>query len=155
MAGRKFETEKGTFEVVSAAVRGQKGMALMDLELKGRIDGRLTLKGRPVFDPVSGTLRLEDLDFVLDSGMFTRFGVWLYKSSLRKLLAEKASWFMDKSLTDLKGTIQKGLTRTLAPGLSLEGTLSGLTLEQPRILEDRFQLDAVLDGKVGLTFRGN
>ncbi|MDP2877849.1 MAG: DUF4403 family protein, partial [Holophaga sp.] len=85
--GKRFDTEKGSFEVLDAVVRGQDGKAILELQLQGKITGRLTLQGRPAFDPTSGTLQLMDLDYTLESrSWITQFGEWLFRSTLKKTL---------------------------------------------------------------------
>jgi hypothetical protein len=149
IAGRHFDTEKGSFEVLDAAVQGRDGKALLELTLKGRITGKLNLAGRMVYNEALGTLQLQDLDYTLESkSWMTQFGEWLFRSTLRKTLQEKANWFMDKSLQEIRALAQQGLNRPLAPGLTLSGTLNGLKLGQPRVLADRFRLDAFLEGQV-------
>jgi len=149
IAGKRFDTEKGSFEVLDAAVLGKDGKALLELTLKGRITGRLNLAGRLVYNEAQGTLQLQDLDYTLESkSWITQFGEWLFRSTLRKTLQGKANWFMDKSLQDVRALAQQGLNRPLAPGLSLAGTLNELKLGQPRVLADRFRLDAFLEGQV-------
>ncbi len=149
IGGKRFDTEKGSFEVVDVAVLGKEGKAILELTLKGRLTGKLNLAGRLVYNEPLGVLELRDLDYTLESrSWITQFGEWLFRSSLRKTLQEKANWFMDQSLKDIRALAQQGLNRPLAPGLTLAGTLSDLKLGQPRVLADRFRLDAFLEGQV-------
>jgi len=153
MTGQHFHTDRGDFEVVSIAVRGG-GLALLEIGLKGRIDGKLTLAGQPSFDPETGTLSLVGLDYTLESrSWITRLGEWVYRSTLRQTLAEKCNWFMDKSFKDLKRQAQDGLNRNLGAGLALSGTLDGLSLERIQVLDDRFSLVAQLDGKLQIAWK--
>ena len=156
MIGKVFETEKGTLQVLDASVRGENGKAVLEVELKGKVNGKLILTGRPVYQEATGTIQLQELDYTLESrSWITHFGEWLLRSGLRKNLAEKANWFMDKSLQDLKGQLQQGLNRPLAQGLSLSGTLSDLKFGQPQVLEDRFRLETYLEGQAQVDFSGN
>lgn len=149
VVGKVFDTDKGRFEIRSARVWGQAGQAYLEVEMKGRVDGRLTLAGRPLFDEATGQLVLRDLDYTLESqGWFTRLGVRLFRGSLRKTLAEKANFFLNQSLAEVRNQVQLGLNRDLASGMRLSGSLDGFRLSQPRILEDRFQVEALLDGQV-------
>lgn len=151
VAGKTFDTERGRFEILDAAVEGRDGKALLEVRVRGRVEGRLALAGRPVYDPVKGTVRLEDLDYTLESrSWITRFGEWLFRSGLRRTLQEKANWFLEKSLSDLRAQIQQGLNREVVPGIRLAGDLAGLKLGPPRILEDRFRIEADLEGRAGL-----
>ena len=155
IAGKTFDTEKGSFLVVDASVRGQDGKALLSVDLKGKVNGRLTLSGRPVFNTQTSTLQLEDLDYTLESkSWITQFGEWLFRSTLKKTLLEKANWFMDKSLKDLKAQVQDSFNRPLAQGLNMRGTVADLKPGQPQVLADGFKLEAVLEGQVLIEFSG-
>ena len=84
----------------------------------------------------------------------TSFGEWLLRSTLRKTLLEKANWFMDKSLKDLKTQVQDSFNRPLAPGLNMRGLVADLKPGQPQVLPDGFKLDATLEGQVQIEFTG-
>jgi hypothetical protein len=149
MAGKRFDTEKGSFEVLDATVSGKDGKAILELTLKGRVTGKLSLAGHLIYNEAQGTLQMQDLEYTLESkSWITQFGEWLYRSTLKKTLQEKANWFMDKSLKDVRALAQQGLNQPVAPGLALAGNLSELKLGQPRVLADRFRLDAFLEGQV-------
>lgn len=149
LAAKPIETEKGKFEVTRAVVRGKDGWAYLDLDIKGKVTGRLTLKGRPVFNEALGTLRLEDLDYTLETrSWISSFGEWLYRGSLKKTLTEKCSFFLDKSLKDLKDRTQQGLNRALTPQVSLSGVVDTFQFGRVEVLEDRFKVVARLEGVV-------
>lgn len=154
LGAQPLETDKGRFEVTRAAVRGKDGWAYLDLDIKGKITGRLTLKGRPVFNEVLGTLRLEDLDYTLETkSWITSFGEWIYRGTLRKTLTEKCSFFLDKSLKDLKERTQQGLNRPLTPQVALTGVVDAFRVGRVEVLEDRFKVAARLEGvvQIGVT----
>ena len=154
LAGQRFQTDKGVFEVQSVAVRGEKGNAVLEIGLKGRVNGKLTLTGKPVFDPQTGTLRLDGLDYTLESkSWITSLGEWFYRSTLRKTLAEKCNFFMDHKFQDLRAQAQQGLNRSLTPELALSGTIDGFTLDQIQVLDDRFSLVALLNGQLQLAVK--
>lgn len=109
MVGKVFETDKGRFEILDASVRGQGAQAILEVELKGKVNGRLALAGTPTFNLQKGTLELLDLDYTLESrSWITKFGEWLFRSTLRKALAEKSNWFLQKNFQDLKAQVQGG-----------------------------------------------
>ncbi len=149
LSAQPFETDKGRFEVTRAAVRGKDGWAYLDLDIKGKVTGRLTLKGRPVFNEVLGTLRLEDLDYTLETrNWITSLGEWFYRGTLRKTLTDKCSFFLDKSLKDLKEKTQQGLNRALTPQVALTGVVDAFRVGRVDVLEDRFKVVARLEGAV-------
>lgn len=155
MAGRRFDTDQGAFEVTAVAVRGAEGRAVIDVDLKGRANGRVSLAGRPVYDPALGTLRVEDLDYTFESrSWIERTAEWLFRSSLRKLLQERANLFLEQSFRGLKDQLTLALNRPLAGGVQLKGAVTDLHLGQVRVLEDRFRMDAFLDGQFSLEVGG-
>jgi len=152
MVGKVFETGNGRFEILDASVRGQGRQAILEVELKGKVNGRLALAGTPHFNAQKGTLELLDLDYTLESrSWITKFGEWLFRSSLRKTLAEKSNWFLQKNFQDLKAQVQGGMNREIAPGVALNGQLDQLTLEQPQLLSDRFRVQAFMEGRIQVT----
>lgn len=155
MAGRRFDTDQGSFEVTAVAVRGSEGRAVIDVDLKGRASGRVSLAGRPVYDPALGTVRVEDLDYTFESqSWIQRTAEWLFRSSLRRLLQERANLFLDQSFRGLKDQITLALNRPLATGIQLKGAVNELHLGQVRVMEDRFRVDAFLDGQFTLEVSG-
>lgn len=155
LVGRRFDTEQGPFEILDTAVQGRDGRAVLKVRIKGRIEGELTLSGRPVYDPVQGHLRLEELDYTLESrSWITRAGEWLFRSSLRRTLQEKADWFLERSFAEVREQLNQGLNRELRSGIRIQGALGQFQLGQPRLLEDRFRVEAVLSGAAALEVRG-
>jgi len=149
MTGQRFTTDKGSFEVTSIAVRGAAGAVLLEIGLKGRVDGTLTLTGRPRFDEATGSVRMDGLDYTLESqSWITRFGEWLYRSSLRKTLTDRCNGFLDQSFQNLRARAQQGINRDLAAGWSMSGTIGAFTLGQVQVLDDRIRVEALLDGQL-------
>lgn len=151
LAGRRFDTEKGSFEITSASVAGANGRAVITVELQGRANGKVSLAGRPVYDAALGTLRVEDLDYTFESrSWIENTAEWLFRSSLKKLLQERANLFLDQSFRGMKDQLQLALNRPLAGGVQLKGSVNDLRLGQVRVLEDRFRVDAFAEGDLSL-----
>ena len=154
VVGKRFETPKGTFEIRKLTLGARDGLILMEVTLKGRVDGKVSLVGRPVFDEKTGQLQLADLDYTLESkSWITQLGEWMYRSSLRKTLAEKGNWFMDESFRNLRSQAQQGLNRALTPEIALSGSVDTLKLEQVEVLADRFRVGAQLAGQLQIAVR--
>jgi len=147
VGGQTFETEKGKFTITGVAIRAQEGFAVLDLDVRGRVNGRLSLKGRPAYDAQLGLLRLEDLDYTLETrDLIARFGEWLYRGTLKKTLTEQCGLFLDRSFKDLKERTRAGLNRPLAPGAALSGEVDLLHVKRVQVLPDRFKVEAKLEG---------
>ncbi|GLH74065.1 hypothetical protein GETHLI_25670 [Geothrix limicola] len=149
VVGKTFETAKGRFEITSARVWGDQGKALLEIGLKGRITGKVTLSGKPLSDPATSSLRLADLDFTLDSqSWLARMGDWIYHSDLQKLITDKAHFLMDQQFQGLRDMVQTGLNRQLAPNLRLSGSLKAFRVAAVTTGPDGFKSQAYLEGEV-------
>ena len=149
VVGKTFETEKGRFEITSARVWGDQGRAFLEIGLKGRITGKVTLSGKPLSDPATSSLRLSDLDFTLDSqSWLARMGDWIYHSDLRKLLTDKGHFLMDQQFQGLREAVQAGLNRQLAPNLQLSGALKSFRVAAVTTGPEGFKSQAYLEGEV-------
>jgi len=149
VVGKTFDTDKGRFEITSARVRGEQGKAVIEVGLKGRITGKVTLSGKPLSDPATSSLRLADLDFTLESqSWLARVGDWIYHSDLRTLLTEKAHFLMDQQFQGLRDQVQAGLNRQLAPNLRLSGSLRTFRVAAVTTGPEGFRSQAYLEGEV-------
>ncbi|MFZ4512339.1 MAG: DUF4403 family protein [Geothrix sp.] len=154
LVGRTFDTDRGRFGITSVRVWGDQGRAFMDVGLEGRVTGKVTLSGRPVRDPLTHDLRFEDLDFTLESrSWLTRMGDWIYHSSLRKVLTEKAHFLLDQQFQGLRESVQAGLNRSLAPNLRLSGQLRELRMGEVGTGPEGFLSSAYLEGEVQLELK--
>ena len=149
VVGKTFDTDKGRFEITSARVWGDQGKAILEIGLKGRITGKVTLSGKPLSDPATSSLRLAELDFTLDSqSWLARMGDWIYHSNLRKLLTDKAHFLMDQQFQGLREAVQAGLNRQLAPSLQLSGSLKAFRVAAVTTGPGGFRSQAYLEGEV-------
>ena len=149
VVGKTFDTDRGRFEITSARVWGDQGKAVLEVGLKGRITGKVTLSGKPLSDPGTSSLRLSDLDFTLDSrSWLARVGDWIYHSDLRKVLADKAHFLMDQQFQGLRETVQAALNQQLAPNLRLSGSLKSFRVAAVTTGDQGFKSQAYLEGEL-------
>jgi Domain of unknown function (DUF4403) len=149
VVGKVFDTDKGKFEVTSARVWGDQDKAFLEIGLKGRVTGKVVLSGRPLSDPATNSLRLAELDFVLDSqGLLARMGDWLFHNSLKKMVTEKAHFLMDQQFQGLREAVQAGLNRELAPNLRLSGNLKTFKVAAVTTGAQAFRSQAYLEGEL-------
>jgi len=152
--GRHFETPKGSFDIQRAELTVKGPLVYLAIDLKGRVNGTVTLAGRPVFDEKTGQLQLADLDYTLESrSWITQFGTWLYHSDLQQTLRNQCGLFMDRSFKDLRAQATAGLNRSLTPELAMAGSVDDLHLAQVEVLPDRFRVVAQLMGQVQISLK--
>ena len=79
----------GSLTLKSASVYGGQRALIVKADVEGLFDGTVYLKGRPVFDTLTNTLKVDSLDFDGESGsVLSKKAGALWHDSLRKLLEE-------------------------------------------------------------------
>lgn len=153
LSGKAFETERGLLTINTAAITGEQGKAVLELDVKGPLTGIITLQGRPVIT-LDGLVRLEDLDFTLAStDWITRTGAWLFKSKIRRMIQEKSTVLIGQQFKDLMALAHEQLNRSLAPGLDLKGQLKEVRLETILAAPTAFRVVARIEGEAEVVAR--
>ena len=154
LVGRVISTDKGKIEITSARLWSEEGLVLLEVGLKGRVKGKVTLAGHPRIDPETNSVRFEDLDFTLKSqDWLARMGDWIYHSDLKKVISDKASFAQDQRYKGLRAAVQAGLNRKLSPSVQLRGHLTSLKVESLTPGAEGFDTRASLEGVVRLDIK--
>ena len=99
-----------------------------EVELSGMASGIVRLTARPRYEPESGRVVLEGLDYDLArTGVVTRATAWVLRSGLRDVLAAHAAWEAADDIAAMRQRLDDALDRELAPGVLLSGDVYSLT----------------------------
>jgi hypothetical protein len=91
--------------------------------------GLVYLEGMPRFDAATSTLGVESLEYTLDPkrhNPFVRIGNRLAHEALRARLAQSAKWSIAEQIAAVKTEIERGTTRTLAPGVTMRARVASI-----------------------------
>jgi hypothetical protein len=91
-----------------------------------RYSGLVYLEGTPLFDAATRTISLQNLDYSIDprrKNPFLRIADRVAHEKLRATLARTAHWSMAPQIDSIRGEIARAVTRPLAPGVMMRGTL--------------------------------
>jgi hypothetical protein len=148
---------------------GRGELSLESLALSPGADGRLTiaatidyrgggltkyrglvyLEGTPRFDAAAKKVTIANVDYTLDPrrhNPFVRTANRLAHDSVRKAIAEAASWSISPQLADLRGEIARAISRPLARGITLHGTVDSIEPSAVILGTDRIIIRGVLTG---------
>lgn len=100
-----------------------------------RYRGVIVLEGTPRFDSAARLIVVDDLDYAIGShkhNLFVRTADHLAHDSVRKAIADAASWSLDTQLAAIRSEIDKAITRPLAANVSLRGHVESI---EPRVID--------------------
>jgi hypothetical protein len=104
-----------------------------DISYRGGIlrnyNGVVTLEGIPRFDAATQTLSITALDYVIDrrgSNVFFRAAERLAHETLRNHIASQANFSMREPIANIRGEIDRSLTRPLSAGVKLRGKIDAM-----------------------------
>jgi len=125
--------------------------AVVKLDLEGKVNGSLYLLGRVSYDPVSRAVLLSDLRYTLEShDMMTRIKSTIGAGRIKAAIdaaTGKGHLAVGEQLDSLKSRLNYELNRSLAPGVSLAGSVNDVRFSRMFTTQTAFVLRVVLDGE--------
>ncbi len=110
------------------------------------------LAGLPDYDAARGDLVVRDLDYTLETrSALVEFGEWFLRGGLRDALARQARFPLGDRIARLRANAERALTRELAPGTRLAGTLSAVQPQGAFVTEHGVTLRVVAEGSARVT----
>ncbi len=94
-------------------------------------------------------MKIADIDYAIDPrrhNPFVRTADRLAHDSVRKAIAEAASWSMAGELERIRGEIEKAITRPLGKGITLHGKVESIEPGSMTIATDRITIHALATG---------
>jgi hypothetical protein len=90
--------------------------------------GVLYLKGRPTYNAVSGQLRIDDLDYDLETkSVVLKVADWMAGEEIQKFFQKEAVWDLRPHVSTLTGRLNGYLNRPLSEGVQIEGQVVEIT----------------------------
>ncbi len=127
LAGQSLEIQGRTATLDSLVLRAKGEDLVLEARVGGDLAGQLTLIGRPGFDPESGSLTLDGLDYVFDAedpeiGLAAN----LFYNAIRDRIQESANRLLAERTADLGGALNRLIAGALPAAVRPD--LSGLRL---------------------------
>ena len=124
-----YNDNKNKISITNIELFGSWENLVVETHIEGSINGKLYLKGKPVFSPVTESIYIENLDFDLDTkNKLVKTASWLTKSTLLDKMKEKLTFPLRDQLKHANKMIQHNLNKNeVAPGIVLNGNLKELS----------------------------
>jgi len=155
LVGQEFPTSLGEpLKIASVHMYGSGANLILNFGVTGAVNGNLYATGKPVFDAATQTLSFQQLAFTVDTkNVLVRVADWLFYDDLLFRLEPRTRIDLADRIEELRRQLSRNLTRELAPGTWLEGTVTSL---KPRTIYPApggVEILLVADGSLELYLR--
>lgn len=155
LAGKNFTRLGHTITVTDASVYGAGDRAVIQLALKGDVNGTIYLVGQPAYDPENDRVYLRDLDYSLETGeTLAKVADWLFHGTFRSSIAQGAQWELTKEIASARKRLEKALNRTIAPNVTSRGAITSIRPVGVFMTENAFRARASIEGTLRLDVAG-
>lgn len=94
---------------------------VIKLNLSGSIAGTVFLKGDPVYDKTTKTIRLDNLDFDIKTrNVLLKSAAWLLEGKLEKEMAKEMAFSVDDMLSQVQSSVTSSLSQEYIKGVKIE-----------------------------------
>ncbi|MGD1845042.1 MAG: DUF4403 family protein [Salibacteraceae bacterium] len=112
LMGKTLEVEGHELKVKAMELSGSGQRLVLKLTTEGDVDGTLYLSGMPVFEPESALLRLQSVEFDVNTeDVFLSVADWLFHDSFKASLEKKLAFPIGTSIDQLPELIQGALSQ--------------------------------------------
>ncbi len=114
LADQPLEVEGHRIGIGRVDLKGEENKFVLTAVLTGDATGRIELWARPVFDPATQRMRLEDLDFIFDpEDPDQALGVNLFYQRIQKALQDAGNELLTARVDGLREALESALSRSV------------------------------------------
>ncbi len=140
--------------VTAVAIYPSKEKCVIQLGLKGAVDGTIYFIGEPVYDRENKLLTFKNLNYSLETqNVLHAAAEWLLHDDFRAALRKNAQWRMDTELADAKAKIEKALNTPLDEHTTLAATVDEQTLRHFYMSQTAFKAEVVAQGTAAVIWK--
>ncbi|WP_207534291.1 DUF4403 family protein [Desertivirga arenae] len=154
--GQKFESGKRSVTVSSIDLWGKDGKMIVEVGMKGTVNGMFYLSGVPKYDAAKREVYMDDVDFVLDSkNKLLKTGDWLVHGLIAKKIQESCRFSISDQLKEGEKTMAGFLTNyEPMKGVKVNGAMTQLSPNRIFLTPNALVAMVVAKGKVGISING-
>ncbi len=132
IVGQTFTSGKRSVTVKDIDIWGRNKKLVIKAKVEGSIDGYVYLIGKPVYDADKAVVRLENLDFDLETkNVIQKTAAWLFNAKITKQMEPYLVFPLEESISDMRSQVQEQLTSSkFDNGVSLTGKLDKMDIEE-------------------------
>jgi hypothetical protein len=151
LVGKHYKVSGHDVEITSTQVYGGENKAVVEVGMKGDVDGTIYLLGRPAYDAANNRVYIEDLDFSLETkNVLASAADWLAHGSIRQTIADSAQWYLADQIADIRDRLNRAMNQKLDNNIALRGQVTGIRPGGFFTTPTSFRVRAVVDGALSV-----
>ena len=156
LVGETFSQGKKSVTVQDIGVFGKDGKLMVSAALTGKVKGSIYMTGKPVYNPETSTIELQDFDFDLKSkNILHKSANWLLHSTILKRIEPYLNFPMEETLTSSKKMVEDNLSNyEVVKGILLNGKLDEMDIQGIHLTETGIKVLISANGKIELNVEG-
>lgn len=156
--GKTYEFKEGKYKitVMDLEIYGQGEFLIVAATLAGSLNGKVFLKGKPYFDPATKSLKMNELDYDLDTkNKLVKTANWLAHGKFLKLMEPYFSISVATQLEEAKKLIEQNLAgNQFNKNINLNGQLEKLEPQAIYLTPAGIQAVILAVGKMEIKLSG-
>lgn len=154
--GQKFESGKKSVTVTSINLWGKDGRMIVEVGMKGTVNGMFYLHGIPNYDAAKREIFLDEVDFILDSkNKLLKTGDWLVHGLIAKKIQQSCRFSISDQLKEGEKTMAGFLTNyEPVKGVKVNGAMTQLAPNKIFLTPNALIAMVIAKGRVGISING-
>jgi Domain of unknown function (DUF4403) len=153
IGGKEFDIKGNKLLIKKAEVSGSGKNLIIKVEVGGTINATIYGKGRPVYDTIQGSLRIENFDFDVNTQeMLLGSADWLLHETAKEKIQEKLNLPIKKHLDKLPDLIRNGIAGSKL-GERLELGLENMQIRPNKIAVQKEGLGVLVNVTTNLSVK--
>lgn len=150
--GLTFGDKKRKVTITDIVIDGKDDQTIISAWIDGKIKGKLTITGKPIYQPITNELSFSQLRFDLESkNVLVKATKWLASETIAKKLEQALVFSFDAEVKSVKDQLDNKLKNYAYQDMfSVQGRLNEFQVKDVLVDEHRFVIILKADGKATL-----
>jgi hypothetical protein len=156
MVGQTFGDASKQVKVENLELFGQGDKMVINTTLSGAYNGQVYLVGKPLYDPVTKSITMDNLDFELKTKNFlAKSANFLFHKTLVNKMKDSMKIPLEQQLTEMKNMISSSLTNyVVTKGITMNGTVDHLDIQKIYLTQNGIKIEVLSNGALNLMVKG-
>jgi len=155
LLNKRFDSGDKSIVIKDFELYGNGDKLVVKLQTQGSLEGVFYLTARPVFNPQTNILSVEDVDFDMQTeSLLLQSADWFLHGAIKGMIRDKINMNMTEQLERSRLMAGKALARLqLVEHVFLKGDMKNLKFNDMIVQRDRISIQVYTEGEAGVFFQ--